>query len=224
MLVVTETLPAAVLWDMDGTIVDTEPYWIAAELALVEAYGGTWSEEEALTLVGQGLPFSARAMQSKGVDLAAEEIILSLTARVLEQVRVAVPWRPGARELLAALREAGIRTALVTMSWRVLAEYIASCVDGGFDVIVTGDEVSNAKPHPEPYLRAAQLLNVNPRDCFAIEDSRPGVASAGAAEVVTIGVPHVIALDPSPAYTLWPTLEGRTVADLTTLIAESRVQ
>src|SRR5690606_9402352 len=85
--VVTTSLPAAVLWDMDGTLIDSEPYWISAETALVESFGGTWTHEEALVLVGQGLDYSARMLQAKGVELSEEEIILGLTQRVLEQVR-----------------------------------------------------------------------------------------------------------------------------------------
>lgn len=214
----TETLPAAVLWDMDGTLVDTEPYWIAAETLMVESFGGTWSHEEAYSLVGQGLEYSARIMQSKGVELSEEEIILQLTAKVLEQIRVAVPWRPGARELLEELREAGIPAALVTMSRRSLADYVVECTEGAFSAVVGGEDVANSKPDPEPYLRGAELLGVNAEDCIAIEDSRPGIASAVASGAVTIGVPHVITLELSPSYTVWDTLEGKTVADLAELI------
>jgi HAD superfamily hydrolase (TIGR01509 family) len=205
---------------MDGTLVDTEPYWMSAESALVKSYGGTWSHEEALGLVGQGLEYSAQILQSKGVDLETEDLILGLTARVLEQVRHEVPWQPGARELLTSLHDAGVPTALVTMSRGSLAEYVAECTGNLFDVVVSGDDVENSKPDPEPYLRAATLLGVDPSQCIAIEDSRPGVASAVAAGAVTIGVPHVAPLDESPSYTLWTSLAGKTVDDLAALLAE----
>ncbi len=221
MSVVTHTAPAAVLWDMDGTLVDTEPYWISAETALIESHGGSWTHEEAMQLVGQGLWHSARVLQAKGVPMTEDEIIDHLTDRVLDQlVEKGVPWRPGARELLTELREARVPTALVTMSIGRMAHHVAQQVGfDGFDVVVSGDDVTHAKPHPEPYLRGATLLGVDPARCVAIEDSPPGVASAAAAGMVAIGVPFLLDLSEAPARALWPTLEGRTVADLSALVA-----
>ncbi|GAA3744784.1 HAD family hydrolase [Leifsonia bigeumensis] len=211
----TSPTPAAVLWDMDGTLVDTEPYWMTAERDLVASFGGSWTAEDGLTLVGAGLWHSASILRGRGVDLDEQEIIDHLTERVLEQARRSIPWRPGARELLLELREAGIPTALVTMSMRPLAEHIANDFDHPvFATIVSGSDVEHSKPHPQPYLKAAAILGVDPRDCVAIEDSEPGLASATASGAVVIGVPAHVNLAPSPSYTLWPTLAGRTVADL----------
>lgn len=221
MSVVSLAPPAAVLWDMDGTLVDTEPYWISAETALIESYGGSWSHEEAMQLVGQGLWHSARILQAKGVPLSEDEIISVLTDRVLDQlVERGVPWRPGARELLVALREAGVPTALVTMSIGRMAHHVAGQLGfAGFDAVVSGDDVEHSKPHPEPYLRGAAELGVDPARCVAIEDSPPGVASAAAAGMITIGVPFLLDLVDAPADALWPTLEGRGVDDLAELLA-----
>ena len=212
----TPTLPAAVLWDMDGTLVNTEPYWISAETELIEAHGGTWSHEEALQLVGSGLDTSAGILQAKGVALSASEIIDRLTDRVMQQlVEFGIPWRPGARELLTDLREQGIPTALVTMSIGRMAHHVADRLGFvGFDAVVSGDDVVNSKPHPEPYLRGAELLGVKPEDCISIEDSEPGIRSAAAAGTVVIGVPFMVDLPEDVADVLWPTLDGRTVADL----------
>jgi len=210
------SLPAAVLWDMDGTIVDTEPYWMTAETDLVHSYGGTWSHEDALTLVGQGLWHSARMLQSRGVDMPEDDIIQLLTEIVQQRVITdGLPWRPGARELLSALREAGIPTALVTMSIGVLAREVSEAIDfTAFDVIVAGDDVTHAKPHPEAYLRAAELLGVRIEDCVAIEDSSPGVGAAVASGAATIGVPLNVPLLDDGSFAVWQTLAGRTVADL----------
>src|SRR5215207_7868036 len=93
----SQPLLKAALWDMDGTIVDTEPYWIAAEHTLVAAHGGHWSHEHAMQLVGQSLVFSAGVLQQAGVQLSKREIIDTLTAEVISKVRTSVPWRPGAR-------------------------------------------------------------------------------------------------------------------------------
>ena len=216
MSVVTPTHPAAVLWDMDGTLVNTEPYWIAAETELIESFGGSWTHEEALQLVGSGLFASAQILQAKGVELSEADIIDKLTDRVMEQlVEFGIPWRPGARELLTELRENGIPTALVTMSISRMAHHIADRLGFvGFDAVVSGDDVTESKPHPESYLLGAQLLGVEPADCVAIEDSEPGIRSAAAAGAVTIGVPFMVDLPEDVAHVLWPTLDGRTLADV----------
>ncbi|MEO6115011.1 MAG: HAD family phosphatase [Pseudolysinimonas sp.] len=207
--------PAAVLWDMDGTLVDTEPYWLTAETELVHAWGGEWTLEDGLALVGSSLERSSLIIASRGVELDTAEIIQVLTDRVITQLADDVPWRPGARELLVALHEAGVPTALVTMSIRRMADYVAAAAGfPAFDVVIAGDEVVNGKPDPEPYLRAAQALGVDPTDCIAVEDSEFGVASAVASGATTLAVPLHVAMPPSSAYTLWDSLDGRTLDDL----------
>lgn len=186
--------PAAVLFDMDGTIVDTEPYWIASEFEVVEMHGGSWSIEHAKAVVGFDLLDAARYIAHNGnIDLAPHDIVEMLLDRVVARLRQEVPWRPGARALLAAVVDAGIPTALVTMSWRRFADEVVRCLpDGSFTVTVVGDEVRQGKPHPEPYLLAATKLAVDPARCVAIEDSPTGVRSALAAGCRVIAVPHVV--------------------------------
>jgi HAD superfamily hydrolase (TIGR01509 family) len=211
--------PAAVLWDMDGTIVDTEPYWMAAEVALVESFGGSWSTEDAMQLVGSGLENSAVILQRAGVDLEVQQIIDRLTDEVLTQIDVAVPWRPGARELIERLRDTGIPIALVTMSMRRMALRVADAIGPGtFDEVIGGDDVEHEKPHPEPYLTAAERLGVEISHCVAIEDSQFGLASAISSGAAAIGAPLHLALQEGPTHVLWPSLEGRTIADLTAVL------
>lgn len=212
-------LPAAVLWDMDGTIVDTEPYWMQAETALVTSYGGTWTHADGMLLVGSGLWDSASILQDRGVDMDATAIVEWLTDRVQQQLAEnGIPWRPGARELLLELKAAGVPMALVTMSVGRMARQIVDLMEfAPFDTIVSGDLVEHSKPHPEAYLLAATTLGVNPEHCVAIEDSAPGVASAVASGAVTIAVPHQVPLPESGLYTRWPTLVGATALTLTTL-------
>jgi HAD superfamily hydrolase (TIGR01509 family) len=186
----------AVLFDMDGTLVDTEPYWMAAEWALVEEFGGTWSEQHAHALVGNALLVSAEYIrQHGGVDLEPELIVEWLLDRVVHDAEQSMPWRPGAQELLAELRTAGVPCALVTMSYDRLAQtMIDKLPPKTFQTVVTGDQVSDGKPHPEAYLTAAARLGVDPRDCVAIEDSPTGVASAEAAGCVVIAIPHRVTI------------------------------
>lgn len=200
---------------MDGTIVDTEPYWLAAETALVGSFGGAWTQEDGLRLVGSGLLDAAGVLQEAGVELPRQEIIERLTDHVMAHIEIAVPWRPGARELLAALRAEGVPSALVTMSLRRMALRVAAAIgDDAFAVVIAGDDVTNAKPHPEPYLTAAERLGVSIRDCVAIEDSEFGLVSAVSSGAATIGVPCHVTLHEAPTHELWSTLDGRTVDDL----------
>ena len=195
---------------MDGTLVDTEPYWMAAETALVESFGGTWTHEQALTLVGQGLESSATILQAAGVRMAASEIIDHLTERVTQTIaEQGNPLRPGAAELLADLRAAGVRCALVTMSLRRMAEQVVAPFGHTFEVIVSGDDATRPKPYPDAYLQACQALEIAPRDAVAIEDSPTGVRAAVAEEAgipcasLWASVPHYVAgHTPSPKATL----------------------
>ncbi|NNH52703.1 HAD family phosphatase [Promicromonospora citrea] len=192
-------MPAAVLFDMDGTLVDTEPYWMRAEREIVAQHGATWTHEDALAAVGQALPTTGTMLRDAGVRLEPAEIVTWLVARVNEQLRERVPWRPGVPELLADLRGAGVPCAIVTMSYRSQAEVVAAGVPAGtFARLVTGDEVERGKPDPEPYLTGARLLGVRPEDCVAIEDSGPGITSALASGARTLGVPAEVPLPPRP--------------------------
>ena len=187
-------VPAAVLWDMDGTIVDTEPYWMEAEREIVEMHGGTWSLEHGKAVVGKDLLDTGAYVRDNGpVPLTPHEIVEMLLDRVIASVRREIPWRPGARELLADCRAAGAPTALVTMSWRRFAtEVVEALPPSSFDVLVVGDDVTRGKPHPDPYLLAAERLGVDAADCLAVEDSPTGVASALAAGCTVLAVPHMV--------------------------------
>ena len=186
-------LPAAVLWDMDGTLIDTEPYWMAAETALVAAFSGTWTALDAVGMIGSSMEVCAAALQARGVELSVAEIAEALNGRVGAAVAAGIPWKPGALELLSELSGAGVPQALVTSSHAVLASPFADAV-GLFDVVVAGDDVTHSKPHPEPYLRAARLRGLDPQVCGAVEDSPSGVAAALAAgaRVVALASPSAV--------------------------------
>lgn len=212
----TQNLPKAILWDLDGTIVDSEPYWMEAELEFLGGHGINWTHEDALTLIGKGLWDSATIFQNLGVPLSADEIVDQITRQVTKFIQDrGIPWRPGARELLAQCRAAKVQTALVTMSLRAMAELVLNQFDFvAFDLIVAGDEVSQPKPHPEPYLKAAAALGVTIQDCIAIEDSPTGIRSAVTAGATTIGVTNILDLSSSPAHAIWSSLTGKSLTDL----------
>ncbi len=214
----------AVLWDLDGTIVDTEPYWFEAEYAVVAAHGDSWSDEHARAVVGFDLLDSGRYMiEHGGVRLTPHEIVEMMLDSVVSNIKRSVPWRPGARELLADVRASDIPTALVTMSWRRFANEVMEALPAGaFDVSVVGDDVERGKPHPDPYLLAAERLGVDITRCIAIEDSPTGVASALAAGATVLAVPHVVDVpmrnDVNGRMIRRDTLAGITAADLASFL------
>ena len=210
----------AVLWDMDGTLVDTEPAWIAAEHELAARHGASWSDEHALNLVGQDLLSSGRYIRDHmDLPLEPEQVVAALLDQVVESVREGVQFRPGAVQLLAEQRRAGVPAVLVTMSYRRLAEaVVTSLPDGTFAALVVGDEVANGKPHPEAYLTAARLLGADPRRCVAIEDSATGAASAQAAGCHVLAVPNHVPVPEAENRTVLATLEGVRLADLEAML------
>jgi HAD superfamily hydrolase (TIGR01509 family) len=207
---------AAVLWDMDGTLVDTEPYWIACEHELVSLHGGTWTDADAHSIVGFDLLDAGHELRTRGgVPMEPADIANWLLDGVIARVADQLPWRPGAPELLAECVAEGVPCAMVTMSWRRLADaVIAAAPAGSFAASITGDEVTNGKPDPEPYLAAAAALGVDPAACVAIEDSPTGVASAVAAGCATLGVPHVVPVAAAPGLTIIDSLAGVDLARL----------
>jgi HAD superfamily hydrolase (TIGR01509 family) len=210
----------AVLFDMDGTIIDSEPYWMASEKALAAEHSGTWTQADGLHVVGMSLDQSAQVFKERTqVPLETHEITNRLTSDVQSRLAKEVPWRPGAQELLLDLKKHGVKTALVTMSLRRMAQQVVEAIPfDAFDVIVAGDDVLRGKPHPEAYEKAAALLGFETRNCIAFEDSNTGLTSAEAAGTFAIGIPNIIQIPEKPGRMLWPTLEGVTYKELRKLI------
>jgi HAD superfamily hydrolase (TIGR01509 family) len=172
-------------------------------------------------MVGNTLLRSAEILREHGLPLPAEEIVEILLDGVVARVREHVPFRPGALALLADLRRDGVPCALVTMSYRRLAEaVVAACEPGTFATLVTGDEVAHGKPHPEPYLVGADAVGQPPHLCVALEDSLPGLRSAIAAGTRAVGIPHIVGLPETPGAVLIDSLEGVSAATLDTLTTD----
>lgn len=208
-----------VLFDLDGTLIDTEPVWMAQEQALAAEHGGSWTEEQARSCIGNPIPVSAARLREEGrVELPVHVIVERLLDAVVAAVREQVPWQPGARELLADLAAHDVPCGLVTMSYRRLVDAVlADLPPGTFAAVVTGDEVARGKPDPLPYLTAARMLGVRPADCVVVEDSVPGILAGLAAGATVVAVPHVAPLTGVDGVRIVPSLTGLDVAGLAQL-------
>ena len=211
---------------MGGPLADTERFSIEREHEIVRLEGnGAWTDDHGHALVGLDMRESGRYISEHGgIDLPVDDIVNLLLDGVIERVRRHIPWRPGARELLAELGGLGVPCALVTMSWQRFAEAVVEALPpGSFATVVAGDDVERGKPFPDPYLLAAEQLAVDPSHCIAIEDSPTGVRSALAAGCGTIGVPNHVALPAALGHHHLATLDGVTAADLAEILARARM-
>ena len=218
----------AVLFDMDGTLVQTEELWGEAMSALAARLGGRMSAAAGARTVGTTLRTSMRILaEDLGVVRTDEELradarwVEDETGRLLAD---GVAWQPGARELVAEVRHAGIRSALVTTTPRRLADLVLRSIGEvapgvpSFDLTVCGDEVPARKPDPAPYRQAMRSLGVQPEACVVVEDSQSGVSSGLAAGAAVLGVPAVQDLAAAPGLVVVQSLVGVGVADLARLL------
>jgi HAD superfamily hydrolase (TIGR01509 family) len=219
--------PAAVLWDMDGTLVDSEKVWTISLADTARWLGGELSAEAREAMVGSNMARSLGLMfDDLGLGRDAERMAQAaryLTERTGELFAAGLVWRPGASEALRMVREAGWPTALVTNTLRTLTEKALDSIGREhFTVTVCGDEVPHGKPDPDPYLRAAELLGVAPDACLAVEDSPTGTTAAERAGCAVLVVPCDVAVPAGPRRVHRATLLGLTSDDIEVSYAQAR--
>ncbi|KAB5606048.1 HAD family phosphatase [Bifidobacterium jacchi] len=207
----------AVFWDLDGTLIDSDPYWVQTERSVLEGHGGVWSEALAEALQGSSFPTTMRLLHEHGLDdeLSDEVAVAQMTAEVLAMEQARMPWVAGVRELLTELAAAGIPSVLVTGSPRPIVDNVlAHAPAGSFVASISGDDPVEHKPSPQPYRAAARLAGVLPavsptaasdaaasdasvaavgdaaemRQCIIFEDSLPGLTAARAAGATVVAV------------------------------------
>jgi len=219
--------PQAVLFDLDGLLVDSEPLWFEVERSVMRRLGGEWHAEDQRALLGGTLERSVGYMLAKmprsggrdggpgGGPPPAEGQVAGWLLDGMAELMTSrgLPLRPGAAELLAEVATARIPRALVTSSQRRIMAAALAVTGMSFPVTVCGEDVRRGKPHPEPYLRAAELLGVSPGGCVVLEDSPSGVASAEAAGCAVIAVPSV-PMPARPGRLTVPTLHEVSLATL----------
>ncbi|WP_246979601.1 HAD family hydrolase [Gardnerella vaginalis] len=181
---------SAVFWDMDGTLIDSEPYWHDAEIQIAKEHGGEWNEELAWQYSGGSLKDVAEAMIARGTKMGVEEIGNAMVDYVAQKEQIEVPWVPDVLNLLQKLADAGIPSILVSNSPRRLVENIVNhAPKGAFAGYICGDDGYATKPSSEPYLAAGKLLGISAQNikyCIAIEDSFAGLKSAAASGATTL--------------------------------------
>jgi HAD superfamily hydrolase (TIGR01509 family) len=210
-----------VLFDMDGLLVDSEPFWFEVESAVMERLDGQWSPADQQALIGGSLPrtvsyLMARARRPASGQEVARWLVDGMTALVASRP---LPMLPGAAELLAQVRSAGIPHALVTSSERSIMEAVLDQIGTGFSATVCAADVRHSKPDPEPYLRASALLGADPQCCVALEDSPNGVASAEAAGCRLVAVPSLVPILARPGRVVAGSLTEVDLPMLRALIA-----
>lgn len=214
----TSAGPDAVLFDMDGTLLDSEKIWDIGLDQLAAHLGGQLSPAARESMLGSPIGLSVRLVhEDLGVDADPAESTAYLLDCVAAIFADDLHWRAGARELVTAVGAAGLPTGLVTSTVRRLTDVALDWMGRElFTVSVCGDETPTQKPTPAPYLRAAELLGLEPARCLAVEDSPIGIASAEAAGLAVLAVPSEVAIQPGPKRVLRRDLVG---ADLDALRA-----
>jgi HAD superfamily hydrolase (TIGR01509 family) len=211
----------AVLFDMDGLLVDTEPLWFETETEVMARLGAPWTKEDQERLLGGSMEHTVGYLLAKASRPAppAQVARWMMDGMLRRAAAGRVIIRPGARELLAEVAAAGIPHALVTGSQREFTDAVITSTGLSFTVTVTGDDVVRPKPDPEPYLLAAKLLDAAPERCVALEDSPSGVTSATGAGCQVVAVPSLIPIPGAPGRLVVPSLSDISLATLRTLAA-----
>lgn len=214
----------AVLFDMDGLLVDTEPLWFEVETAVMARLGGHWSHEDQGKLVGGSLQATLDYLLGKATrpvprDVLARWMLDDMVAKV--RTSPVIP-RPGALDLLGAVKAAGVPYALVTSSERVIMEAIFQSTGLSFPVTVCAEDVTRIKPDPEPYLLGTKLLAADPGCSIVLEDSPNGVTSAETAGCRVVAVPNVVPIPPAPGRVVVSSLADLTLTQLHEIVATAR--
>jgi HAD superfamily hydrolase (TIGR01509 family) len=190
----------AVLFDMDGLLVDTEPLWFDVELEVMAKLGGEWTPGDQIAVLGSPSASAARYMiQRSGAEADPAEVGRWMDEGIVSRVREQVVILPGALDLLEDLHAAGVPCGLVSASVRPMVDAVLARVGAGhFAVTISGDDVSRSKPDPEPYLKAIEALGADASRCVVLEDSPNGVAAGLAACCWVVAVPHAATIQPAP--------------------------
>lgn len=187
---------SAILFDMDGTIINSEPLWLQAEIQVMAELGCHWDEQDQINCLGGPMERTEKYMQDRSGNVKPygyfgqrlNEVMKSKFVKDLQLI-------PNALELIIKSKEAGLKTALVTASGRELMNsVITRFPENSFDIAISRDDVANSKPHPEPYLMAAERLKVKIDECLVLEDSMTGVRAGLDSGAQVVAISHIISI------------------------------
>lgn len=212
-------LPQGIFFDMDGLLVDTEPYWLQTERELMAEFGVHWQSEDQLFCLGGPMEKVGRYMSDLAESKQSPEWFASeLIDRMAEKFDLISPM-PGISQLLSEISKNHIPAALVSASPRRLVDAVlASIPNHPFALSISADDVVRGKPHPDPYLKAAELLNVKIEHSIILEDSPTGVTAARASGAWVVAVPHIAPIAPAERSVVIETLAGASVTSLWNLV------
>jgi len=211
----------AVFFDMDGTLVDTEPYWLESETELMARYGYAWTSDDQRHCLGGPLPRVGRYMHELARAENAEFFVEELVSLVSSKFSHSLDFMPGARELLNEIRSLGIPVGLVSASPRVLVDATLSNIGSDlFEVSISSQDVRNSKPDPESYLTAASQLNVEISKSLILEDSLTGISSAEASGAWVLAIPHIVEVKAGPRTRVVDSLVDFSLAKVSSLFTE----
>lgn len=207
---------SAILFDMDGTLIDSEPLWLKTEIEVMAEVGCHWDEQDQINCLGGPAERTERYMQERSQNIKPYGYFINRLHEVMRtKINNELVLIPNALSLLKECKDAGIKTALVTASSRDLMTIVLKRFPPGtFDVVVSGDDVEKSKPDPAPYLLAAKQLSVDILKCLVIEDSLTGVQSGLSSGAKVIGIPHLVQMSEHPNLRVISSLDEITLSDI----------
>ena len=207
---------SAILFDMDGTLIDSEPLWLKAEIEVMAEVGCHWDEQDQINCLGGPAERTERYMQERSQNIKPYGYFINRLHEVMRaRITNELDLIPNALSLLKECKDAGIKTALVTASSRDLMTIVLKRFPiGTFDVVVSGDDVEKSKPDPAPYLLAAKQLSVDISKCLVLEDSLTGVQSGLSSGAKVIGIPHLVQMSDHPNLRVISSLDEITLNDI----------
>ena len=207
---------SAILFDMDGTLIDSEPLWLKAEIEVMAEVGCHWDEQDQINCLGGPAERTERYMQERSQNIKPYGYFINRLHEVMRaRITNELDLIPNALSLLKECKDAEIKTALVTASSRDLMTIVLKRFPPGtFDVVVSGDDVEKSKPDPAPYLLAAKQLSVDILKCLVLEDSLTGVQSGLSSGAKVIGIPHLVQMSEHPNLRVISSLDEITLSDI----------
>jgi HAD superfamily hydrolase (TIGR01509 family) len=191
---------SAILFDMDGTLIDSEPLWLEAEIEIMEELGCNWDQQDQINCLGGPIDKTENYMQDRSNNIKPFGYFTKKLDDVMEKkLSTKLNLIPNALEIINDCKRSELKIALVTASsGRLMSAVLKRFPVGIFDTTVSYDDVKRSKPDPEPYLLASKTLGVDITNCVVIEDSLTGVQSGLNAGAQVIGIPHLVKMPSNP--------------------------